>query len=288
MNRQNVCITGAAGGLGKAFSMECASRGWDLYLTDISSAKLERLAKGLMRLFNVRVLYDACDLSNPEAREAFWQHINDLGIDFKMLINVAGVDFEGAFMERAKDEIDTILKVNVVATVAMTRSVIENRRNDNPLYIINVSSMAGFYPMPLKAIYAASKRFLLDFSRAMRLELRSRNIRVMALCPAGLATKEDTIKSITSQGWAGQVTTLQTGKVVFNTINRALAGHSVYIPGWINRIMTAASAVLPSDWVAWLIWRRWQKTREIAAQLDEQTGASERLADSQVFRTEHI
>lgn len=259
MAKYFVCITGAAGGLGKAFAMECASRGWDLFLTDLSPVKLARLASGLERLHHVKVLYDPCDLADSEARRLFWQRINNLGIDFSMLINVAGVDFEGAFMDRASHEIETILKVNIEATVAMTRAVIESRRTDQPLYIINVSSMAGFYPMPLKAIYAASKRFLLDFSRAMRQELRPRNIRVMALCPAGLATKTDTINSITSQGWAGQVTTLQTGFVAFNAVNRALAGYSVYIPGWINRTLTAMSSLLPADWVAWLIWQRWQK-----------------------------
>lgn len=178
MAKFTVCITGDAGGLGKAFVVECASRGWDLYLSDISTEKPARLAVGLKRLHNVQVLYDSCDLSDPVARSLFWQRISKLEIDFSMMIYVAGVDFEGAFMERASDEIDTILKVNIEATVAMTRAVIENRRSDQPLYIVNVSSMAGFYPMPFKAFYAASKRFVLDFSRAMRQELRPRNIRV--------------------------------------------------------------------------------------------------------------
>ena len=288
MAKYFVCITGAAGGLGKAFAMECASRGWDLYLTDISSDKLERLANGLKELHNVKVLFDSCDLADPEARRLFWQRISNLGIDFSMLINVAGIDFDGAFMDRASNEIDTILKVNIEAAVAMTRAVIENQRTDQPLYIINVSSMAGFYSMPMKAIYAASYRFLLDFSRAMRQEQRPRNIRVMALYPAGLATKGDTINSITSQGWAGQVTTLQTGQVVFNAINRALVGYSVNIPRWINRTLTAMSSLLPADWVAWLIWRRWQKTRAIAARLHGQIGEPELRIDSHGLHAEQV
>lgn len=288
MEKLDVCITGAAGGLGKAFALECASRGWNLYLTDTSSKKLERLAQGLKRLYNGRVLYDPCDLADPEARKIFWERIQGMGNEFQMLINVAGVDFEGAFMDRVSSEIDTILKVNIEATVDMTRAVIENRKNDRPLYIINVSSMAGFYPMPLKAIYAASKRFLLDFSRAMRQELRPRNIRVMALCPAGLATKPDTINSINSQGWVGKVTTLQTGEVVHRTINRALAGWSVYIPGFVNQAVTAISAFLPQDWVAWLIWRRWQKTRMIASQLDTQNRDTDLIPGQGVFSVEQI
>ena len=262
---KRVLITGATGGLGKAFAGECASRGWDLYLTDISEEKLSRLATGLARQYGVQVLYEPCDLLNPASRDRFWQHSRDLGLQAQMLINVAGLDFEGGFMDRSMTEIYTILRVNIEATLAMTRAMIESKKNGEALYIINVSSLAGFYPMPLKAVYAASKRFLLDFSRSLRQELRPEGIRVLALCPAGLATKADTIVSIESQGWIGQITTMQVGKVAATTVNRALAGRSVYIPGFINQFTRWISQFIPPNWVAWIIWKRWEKTRALAA-----------------------
>jgi hypothetical protein len=262
--KQSVCITGAAGGLGKAFAKECAARGWDLYLTDLSPVKLDRLASGLGRLYPVSVQYAACNLLDPSEREAYWARLKEQGVTPDWLINVAGLDFEGAFMERSLDEITTIIRLNVEATVSMTRFMIETHEEGRSQHIINVSSLAGFYPMPLKAVYAASKRFLLDFSRAMNQELRPEGIHVLALCPAGLATKTDTIHSIESQGWMGQVTTMQTGTVAAQTINHALAGRPVFIPGWVNRVMRSLSALLPSDWVAWAIRKRWEKTRALA------------------------
>lgn len=265
-----VCITGAAGGLGKAFALECASRGWNLYLTDLNQKKLERLASGLARLYDVKILYDQCDLVDPESREKFWEHVHNIGIRFHMLINVAGVDFEGAFLSRSSNELETIIRLNVEATVMMTRRMMEYRDLKNRTYIINVSSLAGFYPMPLKAVYAATKRFLLDFSRAMHKELRHENVRMLALCPAGLATKPDTINSIQSQGFAGEITTMQTGTVAARTINRALAGRSVYIPGLVNQMLKVFGSLIPADWIAWLIMRRWAKTRQIAAQVGAQ------------------
>lgn len=261
-----VCITGAAGGLGKAFAKECASRGWDLFLTDLSEAKLALLAQGLERLYGIQALYAPCNLVDPEERALFWDRLAVLGIKFDMLINVAGLDYEGGLLDRKAEEINTIIRLNIEATVSMTRHMVETHANQSRMHIINVSSLAGFYPMPLKAVYAASKRFLLDFSRAMRQELRSENIRVLALCPAGMATKPDTINSIDSQGWMGQITTLNTGTVAAKTINRALANRSVYIPGVANQLMHTVSALLPADWVARMIHRRWAKTREIANQ----------------------
>jgi len=268
--KSTVCITGATGGLGKAFAMECASRGWDLYLTDLYEEKLAILKQGLERMYNVTVLYDPCDLIDPKARALFWRRIHDTGIRFHMMINVAGLDFEGAFIERDPEELKTIIRLNIEATVTMTRQVLDFKVSDEPLYVINVSSLASFYPMPLKAVYAASKRFLLDFTRATRQELRQDDVRLLALCPAGLATKPETIRSISSQGFMGELTTMQIGDVAAKTINRALWGYSVYIPGWINQVLKVLGTLVPADWVAWIIGRRWSKTRQIAAQCGTQ------------------
>jgi uncharacterized protein len=265
-----VCITGATGGLGKAFAMECASRGWNLYLTDLHPESLEKLVAGLIRLYGVDILYDPCDLTDLDSFHGFWKHVHHLGIKFHMLINVAGLDFEGSFKERRLEELLTIIRLNIESTVAMTHRILDYRNPARKMHIINVSSLASFYPMPLKAVYAASKRFLLDYSRAMRQELRGDGIRVLALCPAGLATKPETIDSIHSQGWVGLVTTMQVGKVAARTINRALVGHSVYIPGWINQILKIVGMMIPADWMAWIIRRRWAKTREIAEKMDLQ------------------
>ena len=60
-------ITGAAGGLGKAFAAECASRGWDLYLTDTAERPLRVLAEGLARLYNVGARFAPCNLTDPAA-----------------------------------------------------------------------------------------------------------------------------------------------------------------------------------------------------------------------------
>lgn len=268
--RSYVCITGATGGLGKAFALECAARNWDLYLTDLHPGPLEKLASGLMRLYGVDILYDPCNLTDPDSLKLFWNHIENLGFRFHMLINIAGLDFEGAFMERSVEELTTIIRLNIESTVGMTRRVLDTRNPARKFHIINVSSLAGFYPMPLKAVYAASKRFLLDFTRAMRQELRQEGVSVLALCPAGLATKPETINSIQSQGWMGTVTTVQTGKVAARTINRALSGRSVYIPGWTNQVLKVLGTMVPADWLAWMIGRRWMKTRRLAAEINPQ------------------
>jgi short-subunit dehydrogenase len=260
--RSTVLITGAAGGLGKAFAAECASRGWNLFLTDLSEEALTRLAAGLERLYGVSVQTYACDLTDAAAREALWQHVNRLGLRFHFLINVAGLDFEGSFNERKVEELRTIVRLNIESTVEMTRRVLQFRDPSEILRIVNVSSLAAFYPMPVKAVYAASKRFLLDLSLALGQELRASGVTITALCPAGMPTNPACIQGIAAQGFMGQITTMNVGDVAARTINRALAGRSVYIPGAVNQVLWFVGSLVPPSLVAFLINRRWRDAHQ--------------------------
>lgn len=256
--RSYVLITGAAGGLGKAFAAECASRGWDLFLTDMKESSLSVLADGLTRLSNVSVLYASCDLADPSARERLWESVRARGLQFHFLINVAGLDYEGFFADRSTEELSTIIRLNIESVVAMTRMVLQHRDATRSLRIINVSSLAGFNPMPVKAVYAASKRFLLDFSLALRSELKESDVTVTALCPAGMPTNLPVIAAIERQGFAGRLTTRNVGYVASRTIDRALAGRAVYIPGAINLVLRYLSAMVPRSVVAAFLNRRWR------------------------------
>lgn len=259
IGKSMVAITGAAGGLGKAFAVECASRGWDLFLTDLNPAGLEPLAAGLQRAYRVRVLTHACDLTVPDARDALFERVQSDGLRFWCLINVAGIDFEGPFFEQSSRQIRTILRLNIESTLEMTHTMLEFRDPYSIFRIINVASLAAFYPMPVKATYAASKRFLLDFSLALREEVRDMGATVTVLCPAGMPTTELCIEAIEAQGWMGHITTMDTGRVANMTLNAALAGRPVVIPGWVNRMLQVMGSLIPAGIITSLLGKRWKK-----------------------------
>jgi short-subunit dehydrogenase len=261
-------ITGATGGLGKAFAVECASRGCDLFLTDRSPALLETLACGLRNAYGVRVSTFACDLTDPTLREGLFNQLRSDCTRLTMLINVAGTDYEGLFYDQTFAQIQTILRLNIETTMAMTHEVLPFRDQRATFRIINVSSMAAFYPMPVKATYAASKRFVLDFSLALREEVRDLGVSVTALCPAGMPTNKECIDAIEAQGLAGLITTLDAGRVATQTLNAALAGKPVFIPGWVNRVMHALSTLLPPALIAALIHSRWSAVHHKRERLD--------------------
>lgn len=253
-----IMITGAAGGLGRPLAVEAARRGWSLVLTDKPGTNLETLAEALERSYGINVQTLYCDLTDAKNRAEMFQQLRTTTPHLSGVVNVAGIDFEGTFDELASEEVQTIVRLNIEATLDVTQRALELRHRRDSFMLITVSSLAAFYPMPVKATYAASKRFLLDFFRALKEELREENVSVTVLCPAGLPTTPGAIRGMELQGFWGQVTAVQTGSVAAGTFDHALQGKFLYIPGLINRVLQAASSVLPPGLLASYIARRWR------------------------------
>lgn len=257
-----VAISGACGGLGKAFAVECAIRGYNLFLTDLNPVLLDTLANSLRQAYGCRVLTHPCDLTDPAARAALFERMRAEQLRFWALINVAGVDYEGLFLEQSSQHIRTIVRLNIEATLDLTHTLLSYRDPLAAFRVINVASLAAFYPMPVKATYAASKRFLLDFSLALREEVKPLGATVTVLCPAGMPTTHECIQAIEAQGWMGHITTRDVGSVAYQTLQAALAGRALVIPGAINRLLQALGGLAPRMLVAHLIGSRWRSARQ--------------------------
>lgn len=256
-------ITGATGGLGSAFSLTCAKKGYDLVLTDLSP-KGEAFARQLAEAYGVEVQYYPCDLTSDAARTELFERLSAAEMKFWGLINVAGLDYEGAYASIKRSQALTVLKVNLLANMDMTHEILQLRDSSRTFRLINVCSMAGFYPMPFKATYAATKRFLLDFSLALREEIKDFGT-VTALCPGGMPTTEECMRAIFAQGFWGWATTVDPQRVAAATLKRALRGRAIYIPGWANRLLQVLGACVPTGMKVRFVANRWRKAQaEIA------------------------
>ena len=258
----NVLITGAAGGLGRAMAVECGKRGYHIFLTDVNEDGLRRVQTGLERQFGVIAAAKTCDLTDPASVDALLSVFDDYGIDFDLLLNIAGVDFEGGFLSRDREQVVGIVTLNDAGTLRITHAILARCRENRPFAVVFVSSLASMFPMPLKAAYAASKRFLLDFAASLRQELKGRNTNVLVLCPAGMVTTDETEEAIRAQGFWGDVTTNPLEIVARKTIDRVWKGKATYIPGGLNRILAALGRLIPRSLAAAVIHWRWKRTQE--------------------------
>jgi short-subunit dehydrogenase len=236
-----------------------------LFLTDLDGRRLENLAGALSSAYNVSVDWHACDMADAGSRTRLLEAMRGRGVRLHMAVNVAGLDHEGPFLEQSREKILSILNVNAVSTVDMMHSLTKLRDRTRPFRLVNVCSLAGMFPMPVKATYAATKRLLIDMTLALREEFKSIGATATALCPAGMATNEELLKSLDVQGFAGRITTLEVGYIASKTIDLALKGRAVYIPGFINRALHGVSTLFPATFVARLIGKRWSKTNKALA-----------------------
>ena len=133
----NWLITGATGGLGSAFAIEAAEKGFDLVLSDLHPEG-SRFAEYLSNEYEITVHYHPCDLTSPKAREEFYQTLAGEGYRFRGLINVAGLDHEGGMLERNRDQLLQIVRLNIEATLDTTYTVLKMRDEKETFRLINV------------------------------------------------------------------------------------------------------------------------------------------------------
>lgn len=165
-------LSGATGGMGKAFALECAKRGQNLFMTSTKEDKLGELSGALTREYGVSVKYKKCNMADDKDRAELFEFVKAQGIAFNKLINTAGLDYEGPFMSLDSEKIKNLVRVNVESVIDVTFNVLKLRVPDQKFTILTVSSMAGCFPMPLKSMYASSKRMLTNFFLGLRRELK--------------------------------------------------------------------------------------------------------------------
>jgi short-subunit dehydrogenase len=186
----NALITGASAGIGREFARQLADRARSLVLIARREQRLSELRDELRNRnaqLNVHVrVVDLCDKSQIGSLIA-WLDQNKIDIDF--LINNAGLGDYGSFATSDPGRNDRILQVNVVALTSLTRCLLPQMIARKHGAILNVSSSAGFLPIPAMTVYAASKAYVNSFSEALRAELRGTGVTVTALCPGPVHTE---------------------------------------------------------------------------------------------------
>ena len=257
MDTAFVLITGGLGGLGTAFAMECAQRGYNLLLVD-RRPDANTIIDYLKERYSVDIQYLSCNLADPDSRKDLLKEIQKRQMVFSGLINVVGQEFEGKFLERSQEEIFYMLQLNLHVMVDLTHEILMIRDETSRFLLVNVASLAAFFPMPYKALYAATKRFILNFSLALRKEIKEFG-NVTVLCPGGLPTNAEAMQKIFLQGFWGKMTAHDTPTVARKTLDCVQKNTPIYLPGLTNKLLVGISRFLPDAWLANYLSNRWQK-----------------------------
>jgi hypothetical protein len=245
---QTALITGASGGIGKAFALELAARKINVVLVARSEEKLNQLASQLQQQYNVQVEVLVKDLTEPTATQEVFDAIKEKGFTIDLLINNAGFGDYGDFSERERERQIKIVQLNIQALVDLTHRFLSLMRQRNSGSIINVSSITAFQPMPYLSVYSASKAFILNFSQALWAENRSHGVRILCVCPGPTETNFFTEASF-PKSLTGKANKIATAEEVVQDALRALErGDSTVVSGGIgSQFISRLSRFVPKQ-----------------------------------------
>ena len=176
-------ITGATGGLGKAFAKIYAENKNNLLLVSTSSDKLIALKEEIENKYKVIADYIAVDLSEKTECEKVYAYAKEKGYFINNLVNGAGFGDRTDFKDMDIDLQMKMVAVNCSALLYFTRAFITDMLERNEGHIINVGSLAGFVPGPYMCTYHASKAFVLNLGESIAHEIRKTKVKLLTLCP---------------------------------------------------------------------------------------------------------
>lgn len=247
LSAHSAIVTGAAGGIGLAFCRELASRSCAVILVDISTERLEAAKESLRHDFPKVAFHTlAADLTAPDIAERVDNYLKSRSLDPDILINNAGIFAFAPLTEISDAKIGCFIELHVRAVTVLSKWMAQRLAPKGKGWILNMSSMSCWSPMPGLSMYAATKAYIRVFTRSLHYDMRDCGVKVMAACPGGIATDlfglPENLKRL-----AVNIRAIDTPEhFTRKAVTRLLKGRQQYINGWLNRAAIFFVGITPT------------------------------------------
>ena len=247
-------MTGASAGIGREFARQLAGRARSLIFVARREQELSELRDELSQQFpNLTLRIRKTDLAELAQLKELMAWLDHEKIDVDLLINNAGLGDSGPFATSDPIRNEQMMLVNMAALTSLTRHLLPPMIARKRGGILNVSSSAGFLPIPGFAIYAATKAYVTNFSEALRAELRGTGVSVCALCPGPVHTEfQEVAKRPGGQREDGpEFVHVSVEQVVRDALNALEADRPLVIPGLAMKIVMFLLRITPMPILRW-------------------------------------
>ena len=176
-------VTGASSGIGKETARAFVAAGFEVIGTGRKTSELTPPPG---------VTYLDLDVASDDSATAAVEEVIDRFGRIDVLVNNAGIGSAGAVEENSVTQAQSILNINVLGVIRMTKAVLPHMRAQGGGRVINISSVLGVAPQPFMALYVASKHAIEGYSGSLDHEVREHGVRVLLVEPAYTKTSFDT------------------------------------------------------------------------------------------------
>lgn len=239
-------ITGASSGMGKEFVKQI-DKLYGNILDEIwvLARRKERLEE-LQEEVNTPFRIFPVDLTKTEEYEMYTKALEEVKPSVGILVNSSGFGKIGTFKEIVRESNLSMVELNCHALTKVTYDTLCYMKKGAK--IINLASSAAFLPQPRFAVYAATKSYVLSFSRALKYELEDRRISVTAVCPGPVKTEFFDIAEENSQiMFYKKLVMADAKKVVQKAMEDAKLGKSKSVYGFFMQAFEILSKLLPHE-----------------------------------------
>lgn len=254
-NRPVALITGASGGIGKALAHEIAADGYDLVLVSRDQNQLNKVGAELGDKFGLEWQAIGLDLSAPDQVATLVEKLQSLSIEPELIVNNAGYGLAGPAATGDVEQLLGSIKLNVSVLTELTLVYLPGLVAKNHGGIINVGSVAGFFPGPDFSVYYATKAYVHSFTYAVAHEVRKSNVKICTICPGRTATGFHKRAGIKISNFTQSSGTMTAGEVAKLGYAGYKKGHRMVVTGKLNRFLVLMSYLIPTSWFVSVVSR---------------------------------
>lgn len=240
-------VTGASNGIGYYFAHELAKRKHNVLIVARSEDKLQKLKSELISNYGVKCELLAIDLSMPGAAQQVFNWCNSNQYEVNTLINNAGYGLFGYVDKKTITDELNMMQLNMNVVVELCHAFIPMLKQQKKSYIMNVASTAAYQAVPGLTAYAATKAFVVLFTRGLRYELKNTSISVSCLSPGATATGFVDRAGLQAIQERAHKFSMKADNVARIAIAAMLKGKAEIIPGWINKISAQLTYWVPKS-----------------------------------------
>jgi short-subunit dehydrogenase len=239
-------VAGGSKGIGYAIAEALAKRKYNLILIARHLDSLIAAKNKLELIYNIHVEVLKMDLALEQSADSIAHWCTENDIPLKMLCNVAGFGGANDYLSLSLDSLRYMVRLNVESCMALSLTLLPLLEKNAPSFILNVASMAGFAPIPVKNMYSATKSSVVFFSYSLQYQLKEKNISVSCLAPGPVFTKPEIIKDTKEKlGWFGMQMAVSPKRVGEIAVRKTLKKKLIIVPGTLSKLSSIFIRILP-------------------------------------------
>ncbi len=252
MKEAYALITGAGSGMGKQFALQLAAKGYPLLLVGRTLSKLEETARKAQSDYEVETHCIGMDMAEDNAPQRLYDTCREQQWEVEILINNAGIFVVDEFVKTAPEKLQQMDHLFVNTPTMLARLFGEDMKQRAYGHMLFVSSLTAYTPYPVIAVYNASKRYLLQFSRSLREEMKAYGVNVSCLLPGGVNTGLFHLESRYISLAARLGILMSAEKVVQKSLKKMFRKKARFMPGFGYRLLTGFLCLLPSPLIGFV------------------------------------